>query len=70
MAGIRNFTGGLSSLTRRSNSNDGGATVLHGDETGIFCEIKLHVPSTSCLAHYGLQEIRGGKEATNQIDIL
>lgn len=48
------------------------APVLNVDETGIFCENKLHwlhVASTAGLTHYGLHEKRG-KEATDQIDIL
>jgi len=48
------------------------APVLNVDETGVFCENKLHwlhVASTPRLTHYGLHEKRG-KEATDQIDIL
>ena len=48
------------------------APIVNVDETGIFCESKLHwlhVASTPLLTHYALDQKRG-KEATDRIDIL
>ena len=48
------------------------APVVNVDETGVFCENKLHwlhVASTPLLTNYALDQKRG-KEATDRIDIL
>jgi transposase len=48
------------------------APVVNADETGIFCENKLHwlhVASTDKLTNYALHEKRG-KAATDEIDII
>ena len=48
------------------------APILHVDETGMFCENKLHwihTASTDIYTHYGIDSKRG-KEAMDQIGIL
>jgi transposase len=48
------------------------APILHVDETGMFCENKLHwihIASTDIYTHYGIHSKRG-KEAMDEIGIL